>query len=218
MGEDMATTAPDVRPDRNSLGKASFIVGLIALIMSFIPIIGFVSWLLAPLAILFGLIALRRPSRSLAIVGIITGAIALFICVSWVKGTQAVGEAMNADTFNNKGETVDLANAPIMDASIKGLWKEIEDNKIAAGEKYGKHRLQFTNEKIEDFGGTAASPDISVIGKSEEYLNKLVSVSFSETDGKKLGAHKKGDKVSFICQSVKETFGEGYSLSNCVLK
>jgi hypothetical protein len=214
----MATASDEIRPDRNSLGKASFIIGLIGLVLSFIPIIGFVSWLLAPLAILFGLIALRRPSRSLAIAGIVTGIIALFICVSWIKGTKAVGEAMSSDTFNKTGQDADLSNAPIIDATIKGVWKDIEDNKIAAGEKYGKHRLQFTNEKIEDFGGTAASPQISVIGKSEQYLSHMVSVSFSEEDGKKLGGFKKGAKISFICQSVKESFGDGYSLANCALK
>lgn len=213
----MATASPDVRPDRNSLGKASFIIGLIALILSFIPIIGFVSWLLAPLAILFGLIALRRPSKSLAIAGIITGVIALFICISWINATKSVGQAMSSDTFNKTGETIDLSTAPILEASVKGLWKDIEDNKIAAGEKYGKHRLQFTNEVIDDFGGTTASPDISVIGKNEEYISKLVSVSFSEKDGKKLATFKKGAKVSFLCQTVKENLGEGYSLSNCTL-
>lgn len=214
----MATASTDVRPDRNSLGKASFIIGLIALIFSFIPIIGFVSWLLAPLAILFGLIALRRPSKSLAIVGIITGAIALFICVSWINATKSVGQAISSDTFNKTGETVDLSAAPIIDASIKGVWKDIEDNKIAAGEKYGKHRLQFTDEAIDDFGGTTASPTISIIGKNEEYISHLVSVSFSEADGKKLSTYKKGAKISFICQTIKENLGDGYSLSNCVLK
>ena len=177
MGENMATASTDVRPDRNSLGKASFIVGLIALIMSFVPIIGFVSWLLAPLAIIFGLIAVFRPSKSLAIAGIITGIIALFICFSWINATKSVGEAMSSDTFNKTGEAVDLSTAPIIDATIKG-----------------------------------------VIGKNEEYLSHLVNVSFSQADGKKLSTYKKGAKVSFVCQTIKENIGDGYSLSNCALK
>lgn len=218
MGEKMATASTDVRPDRNSLGKASFIVGLIALIMSFVPIIGFVSWLLAPLAIIFGLIAVFRPSKSLAIAGIITGIIALFICFSWINASKSVGEAMSSDTFNKTGEAVDLSTAPIIDATIKGVWKDIEDNKIAAGEKYGKHRLQFADETIDDFAGTTEAPSISVIGKNEEYLSHLVNVSFSQADGKKLSTYKKGAKVSFVCQTIKENIGDGYSLSNCALK
>jgi hypothetical protein len=206
-----------VRPDYNALGKAAFIVGLISLVMSFIPIIGFVSWLLAPLSILFGIIALFRPSRSMAIAGIVCGVIALFVCVSWVKGVQSVGKAMSADTFNNQGNVMDNAAAPIMSASIKGLWNDLEANKIAAGKKYGGHRLAFHDEKISDFSGKADSPTLSFVGKNDGYISQLVSVAFSATDGDKIGALKKGQKVSFVCEDIGESFGDGYSLSKCSL-
>lgn len=207
-----------VKPDHNALGKSAFIIGLIALVLSFVPIIGFVSWLLAPLAILFGVIALRRPSRSLAIAGIVTGLIALVICYSWVKGTQSVGEAMSADTFNNEGKAVDNSSAPIMDASVKGLWQELEANKIAAGKKYGAHRLMFKDEAIQEFSGDAANPRINFVGKNEEFLIHSVTASFAAADGEKIGTLKKGQKVSFLCEDVTETFGDGYSLSNCSLQ
>lgn len=206
------------KPDRNSLGKAAFIIGLIGLVLSFVPIIGFVSWLLAPLAIIFGLIALRRPSRTLAIAGIITGAIALFVCISWVKGTQAVGEAMSADTFNNDGKTVDNSSAPLIQASVKGLWGDLEDNKIAAGKKYGGHRLAFTGERIADIGGTEASPTMNFVGKEDEFIEHYVTATFAAADGPKIGSLKKGGKVSFVCRNVGETFGDGYSLANCSLQ
>lgn len=205
-------------PDHNALGKAAFVTGLIALVLSFVPIIGFVSWLLAPLAILFGLIALRRASRSLAIAGIVTGVIALVICVQWVKGTKAVGEAMSADTFNKDGKSLDNATAPVTDASVKSLWRDLEENKIAAGKKYGGHRLAFTNEQIQDFGGTETSPTMNFVGKEDQYLEHYVTASFAAADGAKIGALKKGGKVSFVCQQIGETFGDGYSLSNCSLK
>lgn len=214
----MATVAPDIRPDHNSLGKAAFIIGLIGLVLSFVPLIGFVSWLLSPLAILLGLIALRRAPRSLAITGIITGLIGLAICFAWAKTAGAVGEALNKDTFNTTGEATNLATAPIMAATIKGVWRDIEDNKIAAGKKYGGHRLEFTNERIEDFGGDAATPNLSFTGKSEAYISQLVSANFSAADGDRLTALKKGAKVSFVCESIKENFGEGYSLGGCKLK
>lgn len=206
------------KPDHNALGKAAFIIGLSGLVLSFVPIIGFVSWLLAPLAIIFGLIALRRPSKSLAIAGIITGVFALIICYSWVKGTQAVGEAMSADIFNNGGKTVDNSSAPIIDASVKGVWRDLEENKIAAGKKYGGRRLAFTNERIHDFGGTEASPTIDFVGKNDEFLEHYVTASFAPGDGAKIGALKKGGKVSFVCQDIGETFGDGYSLGGCALK
>ena len=214
----MATTASaEPRADRNSLGKAAFIIGIIGLLMSFIPIIGFVAWLLCPLAILFGLIALRRPSKSLAIAGIVTGVIGLVICFSWISGTKAMGEAMSADTFNTSGETRDLANAPVMEANITEIWSDMEANKVAAGQKYGGNRLHFSNEEIMDFGGDASNPSIQFLGANDDYMQYFVSASFPETDGEKIAALSKGEAVSFTCNNISEGFGEGYNLSQCAL-
>jgi hypothetical protein len=180
-------------------------------------VIGLVAWLLCPLAILFGLIALRRPSKSLAIAGIVTGAIGLFICIQWVQGTKAVGEAMNADTFNTTGETTDLASAPIVDASVREIWDEMDGNKVAAGQKYGSKRLRFTNEEITDFSGDAENPALQFLGKRDQYLVYSVTASFDASDGEAIAGLSKGEKVSFVCSEISETFGEGYSLNTCVL-
>lgn len=213
----MASAADKVQPDHNSLGKAAFIVGVIGLAMSFIPFIGLVAWLLGPLAILFGLIALMRRPRAMAIGGIVTGAITLLVCIMWVNATKAGVEAFNKDTFNNSGKTVDNSAAPLMDASVKGIWKDLDNNKVAAGQKYGGHRLAFHNEKIEDFGGDAATPSISFEGGSDGYLSYLVSASFSASDGRKIASLKKGQKISFVCTDINEALGQGYNLSGCSL-
>jgi hypothetical protein len=213
----MATIDAAARPDHNSLGKAAFVIGLIGLVLSFIPIIGFVSWLLAPLAVLFGLIALRRPPRALAVAGIITGAISLLVCISWLKATQSVGQEMNKDTFNKSGDTAATQNAPIMGATIGGLAKEMDANKIAAGQKYGGHRLRFTGERINDFAGDSNKPEINFEGLREEYIVHLVSATFAPIDAGKIGAMKKGQKIDFVCSEAKEALGGGYYLEGCSL-
>ena len=205
-------------PDHNSLGKAAFIIGLIGLILSFVPIIGFVSWLLAPLAILCGLVALRKPPRSLAIAGLITGGLALLICIWWLNATKSMGEAMSADTFNTTGEAQDHSNAPIVQATIGGVWDDMEENKVAAGSKYGGSRLRFTDEAINEIQGDAQNPSLVFVGKTEEYLMHMVSASFASGDSEKIATRKKGDKVTFVCQNVKENIGGGYSLSGCILE
>jgi hypothetical protein len=212
------TEAAAARPDNNSLGKGAFIIGLIGLVLAFVPLIGFVSWLLGPLAILCGAIALRRPPRALAIAGLITGGLTLLVCVWWINAAKAIGEAVNKDTFNTTGQVADLSNAPIVDTSVKGLWKEMEDNKVAAGTKYGGKRLRFVDEKIEDFEGDAADPRLQFIGATEEYLVHLVSASFTAGDGAKIAALKKGGKVTFVCDAIKESFGDGYGLGGCTLQ
>ena len=211
------TEATTIKPDHNSLGKGSFIMGLIALIMAFVPVIGFVSWLLAALAVVCGGIALMKPKRSLAIAGIVTGVLALLVCFWWINATKSVGEAMNRDTFNTTGQAASLATAPIMDATIKGLWQEMEDNKVAAGQKYGGHRLRFSQETIRDFGGDAAAPSMNFDGKVEEYMTQLVTASFLPADGQQIAALRKGGKVTFVCESIRESFGEGYNLGGCKL-
>lgn len=47
---------------------------------------------------------------------------------------------------------------------------------------------------------------------------RYVSASFSADDGKAIAALKKGAKVSFVCQEIRETFGDGYSLGNCKMQ
>jgi len=211
------TTIDTVKPDHNSLVKWAFILGLLALILAFIPFIGFVSWILAPLAIVCGAVALMKPRKSLAIAGIITGVIALGVCFWWINATNEVGKALSSDTFNTSGEVVDLSDAPIMDATIRGLWDEMEANKVAAGQKYGGSRLRFTNEEIVEFAGDAANPSLLFEGGGDEYLTYRVAAAFSAEDGARIAGLAKGNEVTFVCEAISEAFGGGYNLGNCKL-
>jgi Mg2+ and Co2+ transporter CorA len=81
----------------NPMGTAAMVLGIIALILSIIPIIGFISWILAPLAIIFGIIGLNKAGagRGSAIAGLATGGVALLICIAWATlWTAAVNEAV----------------------------------------------------------------------------------------------------------------------------
>lgn len=211
------TTALEVRPDHNSLGKAAFIIGLIALVISFVPLIGMVAWILAPLAILFGIIACFRSKRSLAIAGIVTGALALVVCFGWVGLTKSVGEAVNKNTFNATGEAVSKAEAPILDADVKQIWTDLKDNKVGAGQKYGSSRLRFV-DTIKDFGGDVSTPRLLFEGGRDDYLVYSVSATFTAQDGEQIAQLKKGDTVEFVCDSIQESFGEGYGLGGCKLQ
>lgn len=76
------------------LATAAMVIGIIALILSFIPVIGFISWILAPLAIIFGGISLygaiqNNRAKGSAITGLVTGLVALFICMLWAASFGA---------------------------------------------------------------------------------------------------------------------------------
>ncbi|GAA3701129.1 hypothetical protein GCM10023081_41980 [Arthrobacter ginkgonis] len=73
-------------------------VGIVALVVAAIPIFGFVSFVLGPLAIILGIIGLvkKRPKKGFSITGIITGALALLLCILYL----AIGIAL-AGVFGN---------------------------------------------------------------------------------------------------------------------
>ncbi|QLC23621.1 hypothetical protein HFP57_00310 [Parasphingopyxis algicola] len=96
---------PQARPvetaDSNGMALAAMIIGLVAVLLALIPIIGFISWILAPLAIVFGLIGKNRPAGAgFAWTGIISGVVALLICVAWLLawwGLVNLGEEIGRD-------------------------------------------------------------------------------------------------------------------------
>ena len=93
MASDPDPVRPPQRPlpyyaatsaDNNSLGVLSLVLGIIGLICSIIPVIGLISWLLAPGALITGFLGLRnQASKGLAIAGLVTGGLALVVCLIW---------------------------------------------------------------------------------------------------------------------------------------
>lgn len=78
----------------NGMAIAALAIGICSMVLAIIPIVGFLSWLLSPLAIILGAVALRKSfGRGLALGGIITGVIGVLICIAWVA---LFGAAMNA--------------------------------------------------------------------------------------------------------------------------
>ena len=96
--------------DREStgLGTAAMVCGILALVLSFIPIIGFLSWILAPLALIFGAIVLMNPdaSKGAPITGLATGGIALLICFAWVLAFGAAA----TEASKNEPKTTAVLN------------------------------------------------------------------------------------------------------------
>ncbi len=83
------TVQTTARPS-NGLGTAGFVVGLIGLVFSFIPLIGVVAWPLVILGIVFSAVGIAKASKGratnkgLAIAGLVVSVVGLVICVLWV--------------------------------------------------------------------------------------------------------------------------------------
>lgn len=87
-----AYTAPAAPSNEGQgLGVASLVLGILGVLTAWIPIVGFVAWIFAPLGLIFGFISVGKPAaKGLAIGGLITSGIALAICIAWVVGFGAL--------------------------------------------------------------------------------------------------------------------------------
>ena len=86
MTDQSEHTTRIVQVESNGFGTAAMVCGIVGLVLSIIPILGLVSWALAPLAIIFGFIGLSKKGmpRGQAIAGVATGSVAMVICLLWL--------------------------------------------------------------------------------------------------------------------------------------
>ncbi|GAB1509290.1 DUF4190 domain-containing protein [Actinophytocola sp. KF-1] len=107
----------------NGLGTAGFVVGLIGLVFSFIPLIGVVAWPLVILGIIFSAIGIskaakgRATNKGLAIAGLVVSIVGLVICVLWVavwnKAADDIQEEANREAVIVYEVTGDAPSADI---------------------------------------------------------------------------------------------------------
>ncbi|ACU40441.1 DUF4190 domain-containing protein [Actinosynnema pretiosum subsp. pretiosum] len=88
------------QPAQNGLATGSLVLGVVGLLLSFIPFIGVIAWPLVIVGLVLGLVAVskltRNPanSKGLAISGTVLSALGLVVCVLWLVGFgAAVGNA-----------------------------------------------------------------------------------------------------------------------------
>lgn len=137
---------------RNGFAIAGFVLGLLGLLLSAIPVVGVVAWPLVVTGLVAATIALRRairneaPNKGLAVAGLTFSAMGLFVCVVWVAGTvngmnnpadevtevhyAATGTARDAtitySAFGDNGSATNQESATLpwsKDVHIEGLLK-----------------------------------------------------------------------------------------------
>lgn len=91
MGDDHQGGQYPLQPQGNGLGVASLVLGILSIVFGLIPVIGLISWILAPIGLVLGLVALGKPTgRGVTIGGMVTSGIGLAICILWVVGLGAL--------------------------------------------------------------------------------------------------------------------------------
>src|SRR6266516_4242220 len=83
------------RPPENGLGTTGFVLGLLGLLFSPIPLIGVIAWPLVILGLVFASIGVGKANkgtasnRGLAIAGVVLSIIGLAICIVWAAALAA---------------------------------------------------------------------------------------------------------------------------------
>jgi hypothetical protein len=94
---------PPVQRPSNGLGTSGFIVGLIGLVLSFIPLIGVVAWPLVILGIILSSVGIakaakgRATNKGLAITGLVVSIIGLVICIVWAVIVKDAVDEVNEE-------------------------------------------------------------------------------------------------------------------------
>ncbi|HLU29438.1 MAG TPA: hypothetical protein VKZ65_13435 [Glycomyces sp.] len=115
--------APQPAPKQgNGFGVTALVLGIIALVLGFIPIINFVAFVLAPLAIIFAIVGLvvgnkRGSGKGLSITGLITGILSLVVTIGmYVFVFNELGNACEEEGYSgNATECIEEINSEIED-------------------------------------------------------------------------------------------------------
>jgi hypothetical protein len=104
MSQPLPPAQQQAAPPRNGFGTAGFVLGLIGLIFSPIPIIGVVAWPLVIVGLVLSLIGFHRAhkgratNRGLAVAGIVLSVIGLVICILWVAAFGKAADDMKKES------------------------------------------------------------------------------------------------------------------------
>jgi len=87
----------------NGVATAGFVVALCGAVLSIIPLLGIVAWIVAPIGIVLSIVGLTRVGqlggRGMAVSGVVLGVVGLFICLLWLIGFAAATTPTSGSTY-----------------------------------------------------------------------------------------------------------------------
>jgi len=125
----------------NGLGLTGFVIGLVGLVLSFIPLIGVVAWPLVILGIIFSAIGIskaakgRATNKGMAITGLVVSIVGLVVCILWsavwAKAADEVNDEANREAVIVYEITGDAANVDVTYTTFSNENAETKDEKVA---------------------------------------------------------------------------------------
>jgi hypothetical protein len=176
-----------VAPRGNGCGITALVLGIVAVVFSFIPVMGVVAFVLGPLAVLFGIIGATRKfaKKGAAIAGIVLGILSIVIAAIWMAVVSAaVSSADQALNSEHKVQYVVTTN--------------------------GKATVSYWTS-----GGTS-NVDVSTGWKKEQTVNNSDLLSLVVTGDFSNAAAKVGCEILFDGKSISKNSGTGQgAMASC---
>lgn len=168
--------------NKSGLATASMVLGIIAIVGSWIPFLNIFSIILGVLALIFGLIPLlKKRSVGKAVAGVVLGVLSIiFAIVMLVSASKAIDDALSP-TQTSTSATVESETD-----------KKSETSTFDGAAAYDKIQNGMTKQEVRDITGVDATSctetEAAGLGKMEtcSYGNALkdkVVVSVTFTDG-----------------------------------
>jgi hypothetical protein len=165
----------------NGLATAGLVVGIIAAVFSFIPVIGVVAWGLAPIALVLSVVGLvksgrARNGRGKSIAGIVLSVVALIMCIlytalftSTVNNVQQQSTAVHSVTYK-----VTTAKG----SKITASYGQSQSNNLASATVGDVASPWSVDAQVSGFMGpnvtASLSPDINNMGRSDTITCTIV--------------------------------------------
>ena len=104
--------------EKSSLCTAGLVLGIIGVCTSFIPIINNLSFFMGVLAVIFGLISIKKASKSKMIATVILGILAVIITFNSQKAVSDSLDALSKDLDTVSGENTEQVLANSVDVKL----------------------------------------------------------------------------------------------------
>lgn len=193
-----------MKQERKVLGILAIIFGAIALLGSWMPIINNFSFILAILALIFGLIGFavnRKRPKTLAIIGTVLAVVSIAIVL--------VTQAMYAKSLKELGKNVE--------ETVSSVSSSIESSQKEKDAKFNWTKEQFDALQVGDIinygaGGTNYDDVASVHGEP----NNVTTSSVNDHDSKTVSYTSTGSKYKSVILSFSKQEDGSFLLTSKV--
>lgn len=167
---------------KSSLCTAGLVSGIIGVCTSFIPIINNLSFVMGILAVIFGLVSIKKASKGKMIATVILGILAIIITLSAQKTVSDSLDALSEDLDTASGENTEQVLANDIDVEI-GNFEATTDEYGLSDTKLTVKVTNKTNEtKSFSIQVEAVDANGSRINQDYVYANNLTAGQSQDFD------------------------------------